>query len=1560
MAQQVQRIGGQLLTANLERDLADLAFDTDLLVVKRNGTLGVNTATTPRDLTINGTLKVASGTSDPDIIFGNSLTVGDLTISTEGASRATGNITLETTHPNGYIRMGGLGSLEFAVKDNGVIETINTNADIGFRPTYLAGMTEAWNYGQLYGEYWYPGVKDSAQAPDNDCDRIYADAVLVAQRGAPFTQAELDAFDFDGDGDVQIDDALDILAMNSQFINGQYFPATNAISEHSNPEGFKAYVEANYPRSVPRDFQIQTGGKLHITGNLHATGNITYGGTDLTVGDDSTDNARFLADFASNLVPDLTDYYVIGRDDDSTGPDEGKRFDLHVKTMDVGYVRTKNIVYQGIELTKNTGNIYVSTNNGSDLNRGTHPGGPFATLGKALSIAQPGDNIFIYAGQYQEDFPLVVPADVTIQGDSIRSVEIYPTTETQSNNAFEFQSGSNIENITIKDFYYDDVNDKGYAFAFADDYDAGFRSPYIRNVTVITTGTATSASDPRGYASGDAGRGALIDGRNVNENSSAATMLFQSATFITPGVDCIVMRNGVRVEWLNSFTYFAARGMVATQGEQGRLLADSTRRYGAEVRSIGSANVYGNIGVQADGTDCIFYLINHNFAYIGAGKDATNDYSLSIEANKTIATNSAKIYYTGQDEQGNFNVGDYFKVDQVNGRVSFDIESIFASDSVVRIIGEDTEVYIDATRLNSGNIVVSNNTIFSTVEDINLTANTDFINFLTDTNISGDIDIIGDITIGGTVIGIGNESTDTVDFNVRLSQDLIPGGSEAHKIGDLGKTWRTTYINEANINDITISPNSISTTVSNADLEFRSNNDGKVYFENVELKSNIVASKFDRAGEFTILETDESSLAIFDSFESLAQYFPESVEVYGIPVMRTAAASREALLHTANLLAGYLDNDYDGIVDDATMYAEFINGDKGIVVFANSADETVINAALGSWKARTTSVYENEMNNFQGDSVGGNRDVTLERLLRYFLIKQGFSVAYASTLGYVRPTTLTVAMDNARGGFQAGGIAGYNYPPFAWYTDPTGLTYQNLTYEYLYFALSTYAGSNTWRDADIEDIWKLATPTNLASTDSIIVSIIESGDYNFPTTEPVLDYWDAVTSNIGGTTRDLVIETDNLDIDATSHLMLNKGTSAERPLGTGGLRFNTDFQTFEGVVGGGSVSLEGIYSTDRKTYIDLSNNEYNFVTDNISRARLNGFGLFADQFTSDNKFKIDGNVVTSAETNGKVYLKSTSLEKKINAQPNPQIVNSPAKFGKSLFLDDDSSTMYLQVDTNTDFGFGTEDFTVEGWIYKEADTGQENIFDFRTTATDNAVTIGVQAGNLPFVYVNGAYEIQSATALTLLFWNHIAYVRSGTTGTLYLNGTSVGSWTDNTDYGTTKPLILGADYTGSTEFWIGYFDSFKVSKGIARYITNFTAPTAEFSTDEKTVLLLNFNDAQGQIKDVSPGKTIIEDLTFTGGRLKDTTGASIFSFNLTNTKGEAYLKIDNVSGIVTPYGDDSERPLNPEVGHLRYNSQRQYLEVWTGTQWQISIGSVESLEVADVEELNFLWNVILD
>ena len=88
------------------------------------------------------------------------------------------------------------------------------------------------------------------------------------------------------------------------------------------------------------------------------------------------------------------------------------------------------MIYQGIEVSKDVGIIFVFNNNGADTNDGNNPGGPFATLTKALSVATDGDLIYIYPGVYQEAFPLVVPKGVTIQGDNIKNVEIIPTSAT--------------------------------------------------------------------------------------------------------------------------------------------------------------------------------------------------------------------------------------------------------------------------------------------------------------------------------------------------------------------------------------------------------------------------------------------------------------------------------------------------------------------------------------------------------------------------------------------------------------------------------------------------------------------------------------------------------------------------------------------------------------------------------------------------------------------------------------------------------------------------------------------------------------------------------------------------------------------------------------------------------------------------------------------------------------------------------------------------------------------------------------------------------------------------
>ena len=319
----------------------------------------------PKKFNCNRYYEDCPGGSADDIIFGNSLKVGDFTIATTGISTGVGDVTLKSTHPQGYIRTNGIGSYNFAVRDDGLV-ALGTNDSVGLKSEVVDGQTLAWNSNGNYGDYWYPGPINSATSVPNDATRLYDEANNIRLRGAPFTAQELEIFDWDQDGDVQADDVLNIGNLNTSYGGGQAFPASKTLADHPNTDALKAYIEANYPRSAPRKLQLQTGNTLTVTGNIHASGNITYGGTSLTIGDDSTDTATFSADFHDDLIPDQDGVFHIGKDNDSTGPQ--KAFKMAVAELKADSVFTGGIIYRGIELTKDVGLIFVANNNGNDTN----------------------------------------------------------------------------------------------------------------------------------------------------------------------------------------------------------------------------------------------------------------------------------------------------------------------------------------------------------------------------------------------------------------------------------------------------------------------------------------------------------------------------------------------------------------------------------------------------------------------------------------------------------------------------------------------------------------------------------------------------------------------------------------------------------------------------------------------------------------------------------------------------------------------------------------------------------------------------------------------------------------------------------------------------------------------------------------------------------------------------------------------------------------------------------------------------------------------------------------
>ena len=98
---------------------------------------------------------------------------------------------------------------------------------------------------------------------------------------------------------------------------------------------------------------------------------------------------------------------------------------------------------------------------------------------------------------------------------------------------------------------------------------------------------------------------------------------------------------------------------------------------------------------------------------------------------------------------------------------------------------------------------------------------------------------------------------------------------------------------------------------------------------------------------------------------------------------------------------------------------------------------------------------------------------------------------------------------------------------------------------------------------------------------------------------------------------------------------------------------------------------------------------------------------------------------------------------------------------------------------------------------------------------------------------NSGGTIQSSASVVASAWQHLALSRVGTTLTMYLDGTSIGSGTVNNFTDANLASVVGGITTttgwNNNLAYNGYIDDLRITKGVARYTANFTAPTTAFA-----------------------------------------------------------------------------------------------------------------------------------
>jgi hypothetical protein len=198
------------------------------------------------------------------------------------------------------------------------------------------------------------------------------------------------------------------------------------------------------------------------------------------------------------------------------------------------------------------------------------------------------------------------------------------------------------------------------------------------------------------------------------------------------------------------------------------------------------------------------------------------------------------------------------------------------------------------------------------------------------------------------------------------------------------------------------------------------------------------------------------------------------------------------------------------------------------------------------------------------------------------------------------------------------------------------------------------------------------------------------------------------------------------------------------------------------------------------------------------------------------------------------------------------------------------SSDYLSTTSQAALQPGTSDFTIEFWTYPIAwstATYGSVIFQLNDdrAGTNLELRVGINTSGNWFAayYATGGYLNQFNTAVAVIkyAWVHVAYVRSGSTVSLFINGTRIATASiSGGSAAATAFLEIGRFASLSGYYYAGYVSNVRMVKGTAVYnptLTTLTVPTSPLTAITNTVLLTaqdnRFKDNSNNNFTITPG-----------------------------------------------------------------------------------------------------------
>lgn len=239
---------------------------------------------------------------------------------------------------------------------------------------------------------------------------------------------------------------------------------------------------------------------------------------------------------------------------------------------------------------------------------------------------------------------------------------------------------------------------------------------------------------------------------------------------------------------------------------------------------------------------------------------------------------------------------------------------------------------------------------------------------------------------------------------------------------------------------------------------------------------------------------------------SLSEHFPKSTSVFGISIVGTSKTSDESMLHAANIMAEYLDNDEDGNADNQAVVDHLKSKNATLLMGATEEEIGALFEKIPESDAYQD-LYASEVIVGNNENItDGGFDASLEEVL-HLISHVGFAGVYPSVFGESMGTVLGDAMDVARGG-QFTTIPA-SYPASAWYTyDDQTCNYSCMATEYFYWALTSILGAQdgAGRLASIQQEWQLNTRDLVQQRDTLAYALLTDAQYKLPSRLPDGDY----------------------------------------------------------------------------------------------------------------------------------------------------------------------------------------------------------------------------------------------------------------------------------------------------------------------------------------------------------------------------------------------------------------------------------------------------------------------